>query len=100
MGPPGPEPKSIAAGVRTGCGAAAAVPVSAASMRPEGVFTQTLRRPDRAPTSTGLKRTRTVQLSPAASGVATEHVPPGATQKSLGFALDDAMPRRQKLRGP
>jgi len=39
-------------------------------------------------------------VSPAGSGVKVEHEPPGATQKSLGFALDDAMPKRDMLSGP
>ena len=69
-------------------------------MRPVGALSQKLSKPLRAPEAAGRNRTRTVQLSPAASVSESAHVPPGTTAKSVGFALDDAIPNRQNVKPP
>jgi hypothetical protein len=93
-------PKSTFTGDTDDSEAGIAVPLRATLMRPASVLSQKLSRPLRAPVAVGLNRTSTVQLSPPASAAAVVHVPPARTLKSLGFALEDAIPKRQKDKAP
>ena len=89
------DPKSMLGAETDEAGPGDAEPVSGVSCRPATVLSQQLKRPSRVPAAVGLNRTSTVQLSLGASVDPTAQVPPGTTLKSLGFALDDAMPNRQ-----
>jgi hypothetical protein len=93
-------PKSMFAGKSDDSGPGNPMPLSPTLTRPATVLSQKLSRPLRSPVVVGLNRTNTVQLSPLASVSDREQVPPATTAKSLGFALEEAIPNRQKDKAP